>query len=68
MRRVMLVTLGSPGCARDSMAFRGGCITSAERQRGRARAWLADAGYYVRKAASAGVLARAGLAGGQPAR
>src|SRR5690242_5718222 len=30
MRRVMLVTLGSPGCARDSMAFRGGCITSAE--------------------------------------
>src|ERR1051325_6648781 len=30
MRRVMSVTLGSPGCARDSMAFRGGCITSAE--------------------------------------
>ena len=25
------------------------CAFSAERQRGRARAWLADAGYYVRK-------------------
>jgi hypothetical protein len=30
MRRVMLVTLGSPGCPWDSMAFRGGCTTSAE--------------------------------------
>jgi hypothetical protein len=34
---------------------------STERQRGRARAWLADAGYYVR-------LGEASLAGASPAR